>query len=196
MTYDQPITIRAQPKTDLWCKPPNTDIHNAPNILFPIIIHKFQSARVTVSAKWSTLYDQGGLLISIPDEGTTKWVKAGFEFVSGKPYVGTVATNPWSDWALVPLGKENNRRVTIQLEREVNKGKKGGSLWVYIIDEATGEKLGIREITWWFRPGQDINQEFLIGVYAARPGVPQGKGKEQEDLVVKFEGFEVKLFDN
>jgi len=191
MAYDQ--TIHAPPKTDLWSKPPNTNIQNAPNNLFPIDINRFHSVRVTVSAEWSTLYDQGGLLISIPDENTTKWVKAGFEYVSGKPYVGSVATSPWSDWALVPL-KETTCKVTIQLEREVKNGKRGESLWVYIIDEETGEKQGIREITWWFRPG--VSQESLIGVYAARPGIPQGTGREHDELVVKFEGFEVKLFDD
>ena len=193
MGYEQPITIHAPPKTDLWSKPPNTNIHNEPNNLFPIDINRFHSARVTVSAEWSTLYDQGGLLISIPDENTTRWVKAGFEYVSGKPYVGSVATSPWSDWALAPLGKETTK-VTIQLEREVKNGKRGESLWVYIIDEETGEKQGIREITWWFGPG--VSRESLIGVYAARPGVPQGTGREHDELVVKFEGFEVKLFDD
>ncbi|KAF8811024.1 hypothetical protein BYT27DRAFT_6470907 [Phlegmacium glaucopus] len=210
MTYDQPLTIRARPKTDLWRKPPNTDIDNAPTILVstPIDLHKFHSARVTVSANWSTLYDQGGLVLFIPDEDTKKWLKTGIEFVWGKPYVGTVATSRWSDWSLVPLEKEKGGKVTIQVEREVKDGERVESLWVYIIDEETGEKTGIREITWWFRhdiPGGEnsepkVNPEekrcLLIGVYAARPTVPEGEGREHEELVVKLEGFEVKLFDD
>jgi uncharacterized protein len=78
-------------------------------------------------------------------------------------------------------------------------------LWVYIIDEETGEKMGIRQINWWFRhdildkkvtTDSEKNRCLFIGVYAARPRVPEGEGKENEELVVKFEGFEVKLFDD
>jgi len=70
LAYDQPITIYARPKTDLWRKPPHTDSDNAPTRLIstPIDIHKFHSARVTVSANWNTLYDQGGLILFIPSE--------------------------------------------------------------------------------------------------------------------------------
>jgi uncharacterized protein len=59
MTYDQPITIHAQPKTNLWRKPPNTDVDNAPTALIssPIDINKFRSARVTVSVDWTTVFD-------------------------------------------------------------------------------------------------------------------------------------------
>jgi len=209
LAYKQPLTIRAPPGTDLWRKPPHTDIDNAPTILIstPIDLHRFHSARVTVSANWNTLYDQGGLALFILDEDIKKWVKTGIEFVWGKPYVGTVATSRWSDWSLVPLGAEKCGKVTIQVEREVKAGERVESLWVYTIDEETGEKMGIREITWWFR--KDIlDQEnskpedpeesrcLLIGVYAARPQVPEGEGREHEELVVNLEGFEVKLFDD
>jgi len=203
LTYNQPLTIRASPGTDLWRKPPNTDIDNAPTILIstPIDLHRFHSARVTVNANWGTLYDQGGLVLFILDEDTKKWVKTGIEFVWEKPYVGTVATSRWSDWSLVPLGEEKGGKLTIQVEREMKDGKRAESLWVYIIDEKTGEKMGIREVTWWFRNDildkkEEENKRLLIGVYAARPTIPEGEGKEHEELVVNFEGFEVKLFDD
>jgi len=207
MTYDQPLTIHARPKTDLWRKPPSTDTDNAPTILIstPIDLHRFHSARVTVSGNWSTPYDQGGLVLFLPDEDIKKWVKTGIEFVWGKPYVGTVATSRWSDWSLVPLEKEKDGIVTIQVERQVKGGERVESLWVYIIDEETGEKEGIRQITWWFekdilgKENSKVNPEenrLLIGVYAARPKVPEGEGREHEELVVKLEGFEVKLFDD
>jgi len=119
--------------------------------------------------------------------------------------VGSVVTSQWSDWALVPMGKEKGGKVTIQVERQVKEGKKLDSLWVYVVDEETGEKMEVRQITWWFRHeilDQKIskvtsdNRCLLIGVYAARPTVPAGEGREHEELAVKFEGFEVKLFDN
>jgi regulation of enolase protein 1 (concanavalin A-like superfamily) len=204
MTYNQPITIRAQPKTDLWRKPPHTDVDNAPTVLIssPIDINKFYSARVTINANWNTLYDQGGLILFIPVGNTTTWLKTGIEFFDGKPYVGTVATDSWSDWSLVPLGKEKGGKVTIQVERQVKEGKKVNSLWVYIIDEEKGEKVAIRQITSWFWHEENLaseledNRHILVGVYAARPTVPAGEGRENEELVVNFEGFEVKLFDD
>jgi uncharacterized protein len=206
MTYDQPIIIRARPKTDMWRKPPDTDIDNAPTRLIstPIDIHRFHSARVTVSANWNTLYDQGGLILYISGEDTTTWMKTGIEFFKEKPFVATAVTNPWCDWALEQLEKEKGGKVTIQVEREVKEGKKLDSLWVYTVDEETGRKMEVREITWWFTQGnsnQKISKEtpdnrcLLVGVYAARPAVPAGEGREHEELVVKFERFEVKLFD-
>jgi uncharacterized protein len=207
LAYDQPITIYARPKTDLWRKPPHTDSDNAPTRLIstPIDIHKFHSARVTVSANWNTLYDQGGLILFIPGEDTTTRMKTGIEFFQGKPFVGSVVTSQWSDWALTPLGKEKGGKVTIQVERQVKEGKKLDSLWVCVVDEETGRKTEVRQITSWFThdiPDQKIskvtsdNRCLLIGVYAARPTVPAGEGREHEELAVKLEGFEVKLFDD
>ena len=206
MAYDQPIIIHAPPKTDMWRQPPDIDIHNAPTRLIPtpIGIHRFRSARVTVSANWNTLYDQGGLILFIPGEDTTIWMKTGIEFFEGKPFVASVATSRWSDWALMQLGKEKDGKVTIQVERQVREGKKLDSLWIYVIDEETGRKMEVREITWWFTQDiwdQKISKEksddrcLLVGVYAARPTVPAGEGREHEELVVKLERFEVKLFD-
>ncbi|KAF9470856.1 hypothetical protein BDN70DRAFT_888690 [Pholiota conissans] len=200
------LKISAPPQTDLWRKPPHTDIDNAPIHLLstPIDLHKFHSARVTVSANWNTLYDQGGIVLFIPDEDLKKWVKTGIEFVWGKPFVGAVATSRWSDWSLVPLPESAQGKVTIQVERETKGDERVESLWIYIINEETGEKLGIREITWWFRhdivgkdtPEVEEARNLLVGVYAARPTVPEGEGREHEKLEVTFEGFEVKLFDN
>ncbi|PPQ88130.1 hypothetical protein CVT25_004887 [Psilocybe cyanescens] len=202
----EPVTIHAAPKTDLWRKPPHTDIDNAPIYLIsaPIDLHKFHTARVTVSANWSSLYDQGGLALFIPDEDLKKWVKTGIEYVWGKPFVGTVATSRWSDWSLVPLPESAGGKVTIQVERETKGDDRVESLWVYIINEETGEKLGIREITWFFRHDvdsgeaiqEDQSRTLLVGVYGARPTVPEGEGRENEELEVKLEGFEVTLFDD
>jgi regulation of enolase protein 1 (concanavalin A-like superfamily) len=209
MTYDQPITIHARPKTDFWRTPPNIDVNNAPTRLIstPIDIHRFHSARVTVSANWNTLYDQGGLILFIPDGDTMTWLKTGIEVFGENPFVVSVVTSRWSDCAIVPLGKEKGGKVTIQVERQVKEGKKLDSLSVYIVDEETGRKVEpeIREITWWF--SHDIlnqkiskatsdNRSLFIGVYAARPTVPAGEGREHEELAVKLEGFEVRLFDD
>jgi len=84
--------------------------------------------------------------------------------------------------------------VTIQIEREVEGGEKVHSLWVCTIDQETGTKVRIREINWWFQhdiPGKKVttdsekNRCLLIGVYAARPRVPEGKGREMKSLLLK-----------
>ena len=143
-------------------------------------------------------------MLFIPDEGATKWVKAGIEMVNGESFVGITATRRWSDWSLVPLEKEDGGKVTILVEREVEEGEKVESLWDYVVNKETGEKMGVRQINWWYKhdildqnvtADSEKNRSLLIGVFGARPRVPAGEGRENEELVVKFEEFEVKLFD-
>ena len=61
--------------------------------------------------------------------------------------------------------------------------------------------MEIRQMTSWFTQDQKYSKEtpddrcLLVRVYAARPTVPAGEGREHAELVVKLEGFEVKLFD-
>ena len=203
MAYDE-ITIHAQAKTDFWRQPPNIVVDNAPTRLIstPIDIHRFHSARVTVSANWNTLYDQGGLMLFIPEENI--WLKTGIETYEEGPFVVSVVANRWSDCGIAPLGNEKGGKVTIQVERQVNAGEKMDTLIVSIVDEETGRKMQIRQITWWFThdiQDQKIsnetsdNRHLIIGVFAGRPTVPAGEGREHEELAVKLEGFEVKLFD-
>ena len=61
----------------------------------------------------------------------------------------------------------------------------------FIVEEETGRKMEVRQITWWFTQdilGQKIskvtsdNRCLLIGVYAARPTVPAGERREHEVL--------------
>ena len=124
-----------------------------------------------------------------------------------KPHVGTVATDVWSDWSLVDVtsepGPEGEIPVTIEIEREVNgDGKKEASLWVYRTDEKTGERKGVREVTWVFEEDTPVGKEegrkgteLWIGIYTARPTVPSGKGREDEELEVQFKDFEIRLFN-
>ncbi|CAA7261053.1 unnamed protein product [Cyclocybe aegerita] len=199
-----PLTINAPPKTDLWRKPPHIDVDNIPTIFLPksIDLNKFRSANVTVSGEWNTLYDQGGLVLYIFGEGLKKWVKTGIEFVFGKPFVGTVATARASDWSLVPLSESAGGKVTVHVERETKDDERLESLWVYVIGE-NGETLGVREVTWVFGPDvidcdnpTSEERTMLVGVYGARPTVPEGEGRENEELVVKLDGFKVALFDD
>lgn len=175
--------------TDIWRKPgpPVVKTFNAPVIYKSVKLQSFQRARVTVSADWSKLYDQGGLVFILPAAGVKptdqKWVKSGIEFYQGKPYVSTVAADAWADWSLVTAAM-HDRGVTLEMERRA----KDDTLWIYVIDGQM--KIPIREVTWALsEPGADV---CWVGVYAATPtvGVPDD---ETGPLNVKFEGWELEV---
>ncbi|EAS35427.3 uncharacterized protein CIMG_00781 [Coccidioides immitis RS] len=171
------FTLKAAPGTDLWSKPPSTVRSNAPTITRAIALSRFQRARVHVSADWSTLYDQGGLVLMM-EHKARKWIKTGIEFVSGRPYVSTVAKDNWADWSLAPIS-DGGGGVTIEMVRQK------GALWVYVVEKREGEEImvPVREITWAFAEEEDVKA--LAGVYACRPA------KEGGELDVVFRDFEL-----
>ncbi|PGH13233.1 hypothetical protein AJ79_03791 [Helicocarpus griseus UAMH5409] len=173
------FAIKANPSTDTWSKPPSTHRFNAP------ILHKtgplasFKRASVHISAQWSNLYDQGGLILVLNyADGTKKWVKTGIEFVNGKPHVSTVAKDNWADWSLLEI-PGGGGEAKIEMVRE------GNGLWVYLVEEGEGGKKAIREVTWALV--EEGVTEAWVGVYAARPA------KEGGELVVEFKGLEVEF---
>ncbi|KAI5803429.1 hypothetical protein DFH27DRAFT_49029 [Peziza echinospora] len=143
---------------------------------------------------------------SLPNLDWKKWVKSGIEFEFSRPNIGTVATFPWSDWSLLPL-TSTQTSATIQLERNIRYLRDGeevreSGLWLYLLDPVTGEKAGLREITWFF--GDDVSKagvgaplkeggKLWVGVYGARPSPEEKEGVVP--LEVDFEGFEIRLFD-
>ncbi|KAG9014566.1 hypothetical protein FRB95_007247 [Tulasnella sp. JGI-2019a] len=144
------FTLHAPPVTDLWRKPaaPYVESDNAPSLITSTKLHAFRAAEVTVSATWTRLYDQAGLVLIAPasEDQKSSWVKTGIEFYNGKPNLSTVATPraSTSDWSLVPLSEHT---VRIRVEREVHAEALSPSLWVYLMKE-NGERLAVREITW------------------------------------------------
>lgn len=171
------FTITAPPSTDIWRKPPSTHSFTAPILHRTIPLSTFHKARLAVSANWKNLYDQGGLILVVPQpDGAHKWVKTGIEFVHGRPNISTVAADRWADWSLVPLANEGGNSVTVEMGREVD-----GSLWVFVVEGV--ERRAVREVTWVFEDvggeGRE-DRECWVGAYAARPS---GEG---EALVVSF----------
>ncbi|KAG0649173.1 Regulation of enolase 1 [Hyphodiscus hymeniophilus] len=177
--------LTTQASTDIWRKPgpPEIQTFNAPILYKSLPLSVFQRARVTVSAPWSTLYDQGGLVFILPEssDGSRKWIKSGIEFYQGEAYVSTVAADRWADWSLVQTGLRGGREVTLEFERSPEEG----TLWIYVVD---GEKkIPVREVTWILSEGDE--KECWVGVYAAKP-TESSKGTEPE-LVVDFKGWEL-----
>ncbi|KAL8826619.1 MAG: hypothetical protein Q9170_007334 [Blastenia crenularia] len=188
-----PLTfaLRTPPDRDIWQEPPDTNVFNAPYLTRTVPLSSLRSVRVTVSAQWKTKFDQGGLILIIPtsngaDKKEKKWIKTGIEFFDGRPNVSTVACDRWADWSLAPLPEGAAEKVTVELIREVQDGKKTSTLWVNAIDPSTGEKRPLREVSWVF--GED-NLDCEIGVYAAKP--IQDENNPSQELEVMFDGLTV-----
>jgi regulation of enolase protein 1 (concanavalin A-like superfamily) len=180
------LTVHAS--KDIWRKPgpPKIEVFNAPILYKSFALSFFQRVRVTVSAPWSTLYDQGGLVFILPEssDGTRKWIKSGIEFYKNEVYVSTVVADRWADWSLVQTGLKDGNEVTLEFERN----KEEGTLWIYVVDG--DKKIPVREVTWILSEGGD-DKECWVGVYAAKPTV-SAVGTEQ-GLVVDFKGWELDL---
>lgn len=182
--------------TDIWRKPgpPKVETFNAPGFYKSFPLRAFQSVRVTVSAPWSKLYDQGGLVFILPaakgeDDENRQWIKSGIEFYEGEAYVSTVACDAWADWSLVQTGitpvpsasGSQGYEVTLEMERKAVDD----TLWVYVIDG--DKKVPVREVTWALSDEDGENMCWL-GVYAATPMPKVGEPRD-EGLKVSFRGL-------
>ncbi|KAI0199617.1 hypothetical protein F4808DRAFT_432277 [Astrocystis sublimbata] len=161
-TSNSSFTLQANPGTDIWRKPPTTNVFNAPiSHTSTNLLKKFQSARVTFWASWTERYDQAGLLLvprrasSSPPttEAPDKWFKTGIEYYLDEPQLSTVGCDRWADWSVGVLTKpvDPKRGVTLEARREGDEN--GRSIWIYqlILDEATGEvaeRIALREVCW------------------------------------------------
>jgi uncharacterized protein len=187
------FTLSASAPTDIWRKPPNLDVFTAPIIYQSLPISSFLSARVTVSAEWKTLYDQGGLVVVLPRKKSSatpeqkRWVKTGIEFYHGRPFMSVVAADEWADWSLVPLSGANalQGRVTVEIERDREEDGKLGSVLRVLMVEDGGERTPVREITWAFHDVEE-EEQMWVGVFAAKP-----TKSELKELLVRFDGFEI-----
>ncbi|KKY15877.1 hypothetical protein UCRPC4_g06063 [Phaeomoniella chlamydospora] len=196
--------ITTPPGTDLWRKPPSIDDFTAPIIYRTVSLSKFRRARISFSASWLTLYDQGGIVFALPqrsgsggDKVNPKFIKAGIEFYENRPQLSVVAVDRWADWSLfgVPPSLLNAAAeqgstspiTTIELEREKEAdGTLGSSLWVYLLEGNVRKPL--REVTWIFHE-LDQERECWVGAFAAKPTADSDD--PSRGLTVAFENFEV-----
>ena len=156
------LKLTAPPMTDIWRSPPAHDYLAAPIVYKSLKASAFRMARVRVSADWTKLYDQAGLVLVLPGTQPKKWVKAGTEMVDGTPQISVVVADRWADWSMQPQTSES---LTVLFERKV-KGDGGleTALGVSVVSN-DGKVMPIRKVTWMF----EEDQEIWIGVYAARP---------------------------
>ncbi|GAB1730872.1 hypothetical protein NU195Hw_g1972t1 [Hortaea werneckii] len=172
------FSITTPPKTDIWRRSDSDDTFNAPYIYKSVPAKSFKSISTTVSGPWKTQFDQGGLILVLPNKnGLNRWIKAGIEVFNGKPVLGVVGTDRYSDWSLAPMPKGENT-ATFEAVRD------GETLWVYEIRD--GERLPLREVKWAFIDEMD---EISVGVYAAKP-TPEA-GDESKGIDVDFRDMKV-----
>ena len=175
---DKPFSIICPSGTDIYDKPPSTHRFDAPVIYTKTTVGAFKSVAITIDGKWVQKYDQGGLVVIIPQkDGTKKWIKTGIEFLEDTPWISVVTKDRWADWSLRPLPKTGSTSARIHLESDDT-----GNLWVYVIDG--DRKLPCREVTWWGEFSDDT--EINVGPAAAKPSTEGG------DLVVNFTDYELK----
>ncbi|KAF1984878.1 hypothetical protein K402DRAFT_316017, partial [Aulographum hederae CBS 113979] len=175
------VTLRAFPGTDIWRKPPTTNAFNAPThpVSKPLPLTSFKSARITISASWTTQYDQGGLLLELlpvseassapisesqNSKGSQhKWLKTGVEYYNGHPRISTVGCDGWADWSIYPVPKSSLEEITMEVRRDKDINGKG--LWVYFVEKE--EKVPVREVCWFFAEEEEM--VLRISGMAARP---------------------------
>ncbi|KAL2133070.1 hypothetical protein VTI74DRAFT_2974 [Chaetomium olivicolor] len=217
MAPNDTFTITANPGTDIWRKPPSTDVFNAPTALPPSspsplrtsgALTSFLSARLSLNFTPHEQYDQGGLLLSFrrkggagpKDDPPQKWIKTGIEFYNSHPRLSTVACDAWADWSVADLhpsssssqhvggGAKGKETGWTTVLVEKDKDGNGTGVWVYRVLE-NGEKVPLREICWVFgdRPEE---WEVEVRAMAARP-----EKNAEGGLVVEFGGLEVKWLD-
>jgi regulation of enolase protein 1 (concanavalin A-like superfamily) len=181
---DSSFTITTPPATDLW-RPdaqPKSDNFTSPFVYRTIKASEFKNISVTVSADWTTRYDQGGIAIIFPEKKPLKWVKTGIEVENGAPQFGTVGTYAFSDWSLSPVTPANATTARFLVERT------GSEIWVYALnlEDPEAEKYPLREVTWAFLEDRaDDDVELWVGVYAAKP--TYNAANQTQDLEVTFE---------
>lgn len=83
-------------QTDFWRKTHYGFIRDNGHFFYRRVTGDF-TVSVTLSGAFEELYDQLGLMLRV-DAGT--WIKAGLEFLEGKPHLSAVLTRDFSDWSL------------------------------------------------------------------------------------------------
>ncbi|KAK5171179.1 uncharacterized protein LTR77_004323 [Saxophila tyrrhenica] len=162
-TISSYFKIYTPPKTDIWRPSPDEDRFDAPYIYTRLKSSEFKSISVMLSADWKTLYDQGGLVILWPaaKKEESRWIKFGIEYFTGKPLLGVVGCDRFSDWSVCPLPIATATHATLEAVRE------GTTLWIYLVFNM--ERRPLREVKWAFLEDREAKAEMRVGTYAAKP---------------------------
>jgi regulation of enolase protein 1 (concanavalin A-like superfamily) len=198
------FALSTSPGTDVYAAPAHGYVWTAPLLYHKLNTSTFKSARVTVSFTWTTIYDQGGLILVFPAAGNPnpdasnagakeahpQWVKAGVEINDGRAWASVVARENWADWSLSlpPAGVVDTGAKTVKATIEFERH--GGALYVFVSAPGAGKegRCMIREPQWVFLDGRGEGEAW-VGVYTCSPD-PKGE-RAGKPLEVTFEDFEI-----
>ena len=93
------LLVKSDPKTDFWRKTHDGGIRDSGHFYHRVIGRHF-TAEVKLSGRYTSLYDQAGLMIRLDE---LNWMKCGIEYVNGTQNASVVCTRDWSDWSVIPL---------------------------------------------------------------------------------------------
>jgi regulation of enolase protein 1 (concanavalin A-like superfamily) len=99
-------------RTDFWRHTFYGFVHDNGHFLYRSVKGDF-TAEVTISAKYSALYDQAGLMLRLDEQ---RWLKAGIEYTDGITHFSVVISNGYSDWSVVSV-PEAFEAITLRLTR-------------------------------------------------------------------------------
>ena len=128
-------------------------------------------AKVKITGKYKTTFDQMGMMIRIDHEN---WIKAGVEYVDGKQNVSAVVTHGTSDWSVVRLN-DAPKSIWIKAVRRLDAVE----IFYSLDDEHVRNILAMGMRTCWL---QD-NCPVMVGLMGA---CPDGEG-----FTAIFEDFKV-----
>ncbi|KAH8675093.1 hypothetical protein BGZ61DRAFT_536379 [Ilyonectria robusta] len=187
------FSLSASPSTDIWKKPPSTNVFKAPSRPHSSgPVSTFASAAITFTTTYTHQYDQAGMLLTITNPADPaaprKWIKAGIEYYNGIPRLSVVCCDSWADWSVaqVTSGADEiiagTKSVTINVVREDDEH--GSSWWVYHVDG--DKKTPLREICWVLGDNGGEGLDVKVSALVARPGKVA-----TDELEANFSDFDV-----
>jgi uncharacterized protein len=123
------LVVTAAEGTDLWRTTSYGFVHEDGHAL----LRPFAAGtavEVTFRVDYDAQFDQGGVLVWAD---STRWVKAGVEFVDGSPQLGAVVTHGASDWSSAPVPGWAGSLVTLRVSRAGDaltiRARREGDAW-------------------------------------------------------------------
>jgi len=111
---DGELIVMTDDGTDFWRKTEYGFIRDNGHFAHGTVVGNF-SVEVSFVGKYTTLYDQAGLMLRLDAD---RWVKTGIEFVNDSLHFSTVVTNDTSDWSLLPCDEMADATVRVRLVRK------------------------------------------------------------------------------
>lgn len=108
-----------------------------------------------MGAHWQQKHDQGGLILARNgyESGERKYVKAGIQFVNGRPHLSTVIKDLWADWSLSPIPTGGSAAIL-----EIFRDPETNCLWVYFVK---GVQRSLRQVTWLFQDEDEVQESWV-----------------------------------